>query len=396
MIRRTLVASILTAAVLGLAILTPMNSLIAADTPAAAVKMTQRPQTETEKKALDFLLSKQGEDGAWIPQAGPAITAMVVKGLLQADKPLNDPAILKALAYIEKTRQPDGGFYVDSNVTYNTSIVLSTLAELPRDVYKDQIEKAQAFLKSIQSGALGSAKDDKGVAVDQKHPWYGGWGYAGKGAKRPDLSNTHFVIEALRDSGVPANDPTIQNALVFVSRTQAAEGNDQAWAKGQTNGGMIYSLRWNDKLNLYGESFAPEGADRDGNAVLTTYGSMTYAGLKSFLYADLKKDDPRVKAVLRWVANNWTLDENPGMASKQGLFYYYDTFATGLNAYGEDTLTDAKGIKHNWRSEYEEHMKKIQAADGSFVNTEKDRWMENVPTLATTYVVLGLQQARGK
>jgi squalene-hopene/tetraprenyl-beta-curcumene cyclase len=331
-----------------------------------------------------------------MPKAGPAITAMVVKGLLQAGKPADDPAIQKALAFIEKCHQPDGGFYVDSNVTYNTSIVLSTLALLPREKYKGQIEQAQNFLKSIQSGAAGSAKDDKGNTVDAKHPWYGGWGYAGKGARRPDLSNTHFVVEALRDSGVPASDPSIQNALVFVSRLQASEGNDQPWAKGQTNGGMIYSLRWNDKLNYYGESFAPNDKDRDGNEILATYGSMTYAGLKSFLYADLKKDDPRVKAVLRWVAGNWTLEENPGMGSKQGLFYYYDTFATGLNAYGEDTITDAKGVKHDWRTEYEAKMAKIQNADGSFANTEKDRWMENVPVLATTYVVLGLQQARGK
>ena len=394
--RTQVIAGLLMAAVLGTALLVPISAASGADAPAAAVNKNVRPQTETEKKAVDYLLTQQDSDGAWIAKAGPAITAMAVKGLLQAGKPLDDPAVVKGLAAIEKTHQADGGFYVDSNVTYNTAIVLSLLAKLPRDKYQDQIDKAQAFLKSIQSGAAVSPKDDKGAAVDAKHPWYGGWGYAGKGAKRPDLSNTHFVIEALRDSGVPADDPTIQNALVFVTRCQAAEGNEQAWAKGQTNGGMIYSMKWNDKLNVYGESFAPPSTDREGNEILTTYGGMTYAGLKSFLYANLSKNDPRVKAVLRWVANNWTLEENPGMASKQGLFYYYHTLATGLNALGEDVIPDNKGVNHDWRAEFEAKMKAIQNPDGSFKNTEKDRWMEDNPVLATTYVLLALEETRGK
>ena len=39
---------------------------------------------------------------------------------------------------------------------------------------------------------------------------------------------------------------------------------------------------------------------------------MTYAGLKSFLYAGVGKDDPRVKAAIGWVRRHYTLSENPG------------------------------------------------------------------------------------
>ena len=53
---------------------------------------------------------------------------------------------------------------------------------------------------------------------------------------------------------------------------------------------------------------------------------MTYAGLKSFLYAGVGKDDPRVVAALGWIKRHYTLAENPGQG-QSGLFYFYQTFA---------------------------------------------------------------------
>jgi squalene-hopene/tetraprenyl-beta-curcumene cyclase len=359
-------------------------------------------QTQTEQKAITYLLAQQDKDGAWMPQAGPGVTALILKGLLRAGYTPDDEHVKKALEFIEKSHQSDGGWYTDSHATYNTAITLSALASLPEPAkakYKDEITKAQDFLKSIQSGASNAPTDDKGNPVTKDHPWFGGWGY-GEGSnmkpgRRPDLSNSHFVIEALRESGVPADDPTIKNALVFLTRTQASEANDSPWAKGRNDGGFIYSMRWNPKHNYYGESEAGDTKDREGNEVLTAYGSMTYAGLKSLLYADVKKDDPRVKAAMRWITNNYSLDVNPGLNTKEGLFYYYHVYATALRAYGEDTITDSKGVKHEWRKEFDDAMAAQQKPDGSFVNTA-DRWMEKNPVLATSYVLLALQDARLK
>ena len=306
------------------------------------------------------------------------------------------------LAFIKSTRQLDGGFYTNSNAVYNTSITLTTIATLPDDVrseWADAISGAQKFLISLQSGGEGAKTDDKGQAVTREHPWYGGWGY-GQGNKvkpgrRPDLSNSHFVIESLRVSGIPASDPSIQNALVFLTRTQAIDDNDLPWAKAQPHdGGFIYSMGFNKTHGFYGESEGPDTKERDGSEVLTTYGSMTYAGLRSLIFADLKKDDPRVQAAMRWIRGSYTLDVNPGLNNEQGLFYYYHTFASCLNAYGEDTITDAKGTAHAWRDEFDAKVASLQKPDGSFING-KDRWMESNPVLVTSYVVLGLQSARG-
>jgi squalene-hopene/tetraprenyl-beta-curcumene cyclase len=215
-----------------------------------------------------------------------------------------------------------------------------------------------------------------------------------KPGRRPDLSNSQFVIESLRVSGIPATDPSIQNAVVFVSRTQATDANDMTWSKGQPHdGGFIYSMGFNKDHGFYGESEGPD-TEREGSKILTTYGSMTYAGLRSLIFADLKKDDPRVQVAMRWIRGSYTLDVNPGLNNEQGLYYYYHTFASCLNAYGEETITDAGGKPHAWREEFNAKMASLQKPDGSYMNS-KDRWMESMPVLVTTYVALGLQNARG-
>lgn len=382
-----------TLAVLQVCTLLAVSPALAQPAPATApTAATQpRPQTEMEKKAIEYLLARQDANGAWLAQVGPGVTALVTRGLIQSGKPADDPVVQRAMKYLESTHQSDGGYYVGGQPTYHTAIVLSLLARMPGETYATQIKKAQAFLEAGQAGATAGAKDERGNVVDKSHSWYGGWGYGGGG--RPDMSNSHFVIEALRDSGVKASDPVMERALTFLTHMQESEQNDQAWSTGLTDGGFIYAMGWNAQHNFYGQSSAPD-TERDGKQVLTTYGSMTYAGLKSMLYCDLKKDDPRVTAVLKWVRDHWTLEINPGVGNTQGLYYYYLTLASGLSAWNGDVIVDAKGVRHDWRAEYEAQMKSVQHPDGSYANNTADRWMEQVPELATAYVVLGLQHVR--
>ena len=71
------------------------------------------------------------------------------------------------------------------------------------------------------------------------------------------------------------------------------------------------------------------GATPDGG--LRSYGSMTYAGLKSMIYCGAGPEDPRVKAATKWIKDHYTLAENPGMG-QQGLYYYYQTMSKALAA----------------------------------------------------------------
>ena len=113
--------------------------------------------------------------------------------------------------------------------------------------------------------------------------FYGGAGYGGRNS-RPDLSNTAFFMEALRETGLPPDDPNFTKALVFVSRCQnlKSEFNDQAWSAKVNDGGFVYTAANG------GETMA--GKTPDGG--LRSYASMTYAGLKSMIYAGLERTTP--------------------------------------------------------------------------------------------------------
>ncbi len=77
---------------------------------------------------------------------------------------------------------------------------------------------------------------------------------------------------------------------------------------------------------------------------------MTYAGLKSMIYAGLSADDPRVVAAMKFIRKNYSLKDNPGMG-QAGLFYYYHTFAKALDAADIEILDDESGTPHAWREE---------------------------------------------
>ena len=116
---------------------------------------------------------------------------------------------------------------------------------------------------------------------------------------------------------------------------------------------------------------------------------MSYAGLLSYIYADVSKDDPRVSAGVGWLRNQYTLEENPGIGA-EGLYYYYCMMAKALSAYGSPELEMAGGHKVDWRNDMALKLINLQRPDGSWIN-ESGRWMEKDPTLVTCYAVLALE-----
>jgi squalene-hopene/tetraprenyl-beta-curcumene cyclase len=119
---------------------------------------------------------------------------------------------------------------------------------------------------------------------------------------------------------------------------------------------------------------------------------MTYAGLKSMIYAGVAPDDPRVVAATEWLRRHYGFAENPGMADA-GLFYYLHTAAKALDALGSETFRDATGTKHRWREELAAAIIARQQPDGSWVN-ENPRWFEGDANLVTSYALLALSRCR--
>ncbi len=347
-------------------------------------------------KGLDFLRSQQKPDGGWQTEKDPpAITAIVLRAFVQHDDyDANTDFVKRGYDKLLSYQVESGGIYKDLLANYNTAIAVSALAAAENPAFKPQIEKATNYLKGLQWTDMTTSAEGETIA-GEADAWYGGWGYGGRsrGGGRPDLSNVQMALDALHDAGVKPDDPAYQRALKFVSRLQNnSETNDQSWAG--NDGGFVYGP--GDKRT--GESMAGEYTAPDGTRRLRSYGSMTYAGLKSFIYAGLSKDDPRVRAASDWITKNWTLDENPGMSAsgpdkaQQGLYYYYHTLARALNEYDQPVITDAQGKPHDWRLELIDKLASLQNPDGSW--TGDKRWMEDNPVLATSYVVLALREAQ--
>lgn len=365
-----------------LALAFTLSLVVCVDTRSAAAADSITP-AETEQmvaKAIDYLRTKgQQENGSFSPQTGSAVTSLVTTGLLRQGRSPDDPMVAKALKFIESHVQPDGGIYAKDSkqINYETCIAIMCFSEANKDGRYDKLlKKADGFLKGIQW--------NEEQEREKEDPYYGGAGYAND--KRPDLSNTSFMIDALKATGNDENSEAIQKALIFVSRCQnlESEHNTTPFAAKSPDGGFYYTPA------AGGQSQA--GTTDDG--ALRSYGSMTYAGLKSMIFAGVKKDDKRVVAATKWLAKHYALSENPGMGDA-GLFYYYNTFAKALNALGEDTFKDADGTEHNWRQELLATIKAKQQPDGSWVN-DNAKWMEGDANLVTGYALLAISYAQPK
>jgi hypothetical protein len=474
-------------------------------------------------KAQGFMRSRQHASGGWgVREQGPvfpAITGLVVLGMVDGPRgaestvATTDPAMQKALEFLLSKQAENGGIFDQVLPSYNTAIALSALTRYPDEKAKEAAVRALAFLRTLQWSEEAANQADMtaaAAAVGREHAFYGGVGYGRHG--RPDLSNTAFFVEALRDAGVEKDDPAFQRALVFLARTQmldrvegATKGeervNDAAYAAGSTQGGFIYSTSVNKDRVGVGQSFAgdvaeslsgppgvvlrltfgkaddgsvrmvaksaveeamarvaagaggaggaggawPGGAEAkamvllgqtpdnvmsgsmevrtpmtdvegaiaaatpvlreafpdvaiaaepvaawQGVSRLRAYGSMTYSGFKSLVYAGLTAEDPRVAAARGWIERNYTVDENPALGT-DGYYYYLVAFGKALQAAGMERVKTPTG-EREWRADLITRLATLQNEDGSFRSVD-DRWMENDPELITAYAMIALQHA---
>ncbi|NNJ27299.1 hypothetical protein LzC2_34010 [Planctomycetes bacterium LzC2] len=362
-----------------LALAAAPSLVVAADPPVTAPGATVPTAAEIQaarQRGVDFLRTTQNDDGGWTANEALGITAIATVGLMDSGLTAESPAVAKALDFIVANAKPDGGIYAEDSThrNYETALALMALSRVEGDRYAKTIEGGRAFLKGLQW--------DQGEGIDSSDVRWGGAGYGSTG-DRPDLSNTQFLIEALKSTGSGPDDEAIQKALVFVTRTQNLEGhgNDTPNAAKINDGGFYYTPA------LGGQTKA--GTTPNGG--LRSYASMTYAGLKSMIYAGLTPKDPRVKAARDWAAEHYTLTENPGMGL-QGHYYYLQTLAKTLNTLGGDTLTDADGVEHPWREDLAAQLLAMQRENGSWVN-DADRWYEGDPNMVTAYALMALSDA---
>ncbi len=406
------------------------------EAPAAKYASISNEILRAIEKGNEYLKSQQKPEGYWGQESYPALTALPVTAYMRdpanKGKPLPEH-IKKAYDIILKAQKEDGSIFNRGLASYNTSVCMMALLAANNEAYAPVILKARAYLIKQQNHA----------APDS--PYYGGIGYGDpKAPPTADLSNTNMALEAIYYSQKLAKDgkygpqPELDwdAAVQFINQCQQnPKVNKQPWVSKEPSqlGGFVYR----PGVQTPGGTMGPKGPGNgtgkgkpgiggpgrpgmggsmgggmggpgrpgmgDGagapgkDAALVkkpeppkAYGSMTYAGMQSLIYANVDKNDERVKLAVKWIQDTYTLDENPGMGI-QGLYYYYQTMSKTLSAMGMNTLTLKDGTVVDWREDLANKLISIQKGDGSWVNTN-NRWWEADPVLVTCYCVLALEQ----
>jgi squalene-hopene/tetraprenyl-beta-curcumene cyclase len=339
--------------------------------PAAAARLTPETQKrlrESLAKAEAYLRSKQKADGTF--DANPGVTALAATALLRqpgASRAQQLQTVGKTLDYLVKLAKPDGGIYDAAIPTYITAVSTTALIAGGRPQDKPIIEKARGYLVE--------AFLDEGDGVAKNDFWYGGVGYGGtprRDGRRADIISLGYALSAMKEAELPETSEAWKKALTFLQRTQNnSETNDQKWAA--NDGGFVY---------YPGFTYHEDGGTK-------SYGSVSYTGLLSYTWANLKKDDPRIQAVAKWLRANFTVDENPGTGQKT-VYYYYMVVAKALQVLNEPTFVDARGRNHNWREELGRKLLDLQHPEGFWVNTDKAEMQDN-PVLVTTFTMSAIQ-----
>ncbi len=363
---------------------------VAADAPVAKTPASPTmPAAADLRKAIDrgieFLLQSQNQSGWWSTPDQPAVTALALtalnlepSGRFQRNR---SSELNHAYDFILSSAKPDGSIQRSGLANYNTSLSIVALTTSFDTNFLPVIIAGRKYIASTQAGT------NQGVFA-------GGIGY-GDHYIHSDMANTITAIEAMRfsetvlpkdkpDSPLKEADVDWKAVTSFLQNCQNLPSvNQQDWVSGDAKdrGGFVY---------FPGESKAGGVTNvQTGRVALRSYGSMSYGGLLSYIYASVDKKDPRVQAVLNWLRDNYTVEENPAM-NQQGYFYYLHLMTKALTAAGVDKLKLADGREVDWRADVASRLLKLQKPNGAWINPEK-RWWEADPVLVTSYAMMTLE-----
>jgi len=361
----------------------------------------QRETQAAVDRGLQWLISKQNPEGYWSNPTFPALTALPLWALVKGGC-TDTNVINRAVSYILTCVHPDGAIFREPTEkrkggglpNYNTALCMVALHATGRKGLTATVLKARDYMADHQ-------------LIKGGDTYHGGFGYdPATGRDYTDLSNSYLAYEAmrltqdaedLRANGTEKTDIDWQAAQEFLQNTQNDPAvNTNTWASSDPaeKGGFAYHPK---------QTRAGTITQEDGTVKFRSMPGMTYAGLLSYIYADVDRTDPRVKATVQWIKNNWNLEQSSRDPEKiadgrdqEGLFYLYNVMSKGLNAYGTDVLTPDNAPAFNWRQQLIERLLSKQqiTTDGTgyWVNPTSRYW-EGDPVLVTAYALLALEIA---
>jgi squalene-hopene/tetraprenyl-beta-curcumene cyclase len=321
------------------------------------------------ERGVAFLLRQQAADGSW--SGHPGITAVAVLALARAPADQHAalaPALARGADYLARQVRADGGIgTLPAEVdVYSTAASLMALTVLNRPADAALLARLEARLLANQLPT--------GYGYQELGFRYGGAGY-------PDLSNTHWALEALylaqlrRDPTGQAPPDAAHRRLWRVSAhliLACQVGPGTGVPADQVGGFTYYPLD---------RPAGPRHATARAQAPV--WGSLTYGAYKSLRYAGLPPDDERLRAAAAWLDRHFTVRANPGL-DEGGLYYYLYMLASAQLVHG-----GREGLVDGWRSVVVQGLLTRQRSGGEWQN-HRPLWLEQDPHLCTAYALLTL------
>jgi hypothetical protein len=336
--------------------------LLPAPSPAA---VTREEVERAIKDGIRFVKSQQNPDGAWEDfdhRAQGGTTALATLALLTAGVPPTDPAVARALDFLNRFDAAALG------KTYTVALQTMVFAQADPVKYKVQITRNVFWLERAQ------------IKPNERVPWPGSWTYDDGKGSQGDNSNTQYALlglQAASEVGIP-----VKPEVWTLSR--------QYWEMAQRRGGFD-SGSW----GYYPRDQQPAG----GSMTCAGIGSLIISGLRRFEGQEVLVNDqvrncgrgglnPDLQRGIDWLAANFRVGENPGKGQQWKYYYLYGLERTGrlsgLRYFGD----------HDWYFEGAEHLIHDPNRDpltGKWTGTMS---AEQDPVITTSFVLLFLAKGR--
>lgn len=316
---------------------------------AARGAITPEEVRQSINSGIKYIKSRQSDDGSWPETSQPGgVTALATLALIQAQVPLNDPAVSAGLAYLERVRD---------EFTYTVALKVSVFAQADPVKYRDQIEAGAKFLRESQ---LASGQWTYGPADPRRSMGLG------------DNSNTQFALLGLHEAA--------------------------------SVGVKVPPFVWTKAARHWLGTNCKDGGWNYVGRPATSTGSMTAAGVSSLLicghqvsrtsekgYTDgaapgcgaAQRTNPVLAGGLRWLGTHFNPKRNPG---SNAWNYYW--------LYGAERVGMLSGLQyfgnHDWYREGAEFL--INQQDGASIFVRGGSWANNLTD--TCFAVLFLAKGR--
>jgi hypothetical protein len=346
--------------------------LFSAPVHAQVTPVPQEAINSAVDRGVIWLRGQQRRDGSWgendMTPGGHRdprndLTAFCAYTLLKCKVPYEDPAIQRALTFLDTA-------WPSTTYSYANQILLLSICE---------DSKHEPRLKELVEGML-----------ELRHKSHGIWGYPGHPSIQTDLSNTQYAVLALRAASARGiripKDVWVEIAERILIHQEKPKFSD-------------FEKRGRKKLQMAGFAYLLPNPSKESFGYNVPNASMTTAGLVilrivqdqlgSKLPGRLKRQaTTAIDHGFRWMREYYSVTNN--VAGQQAWLYYY---LYGLQRLGALFELDKFG-DHDWYWDGAAELIKWQGKDGHWEKGAYQQWpRQPMPHANTGYALLFLVKA---